>query len=77
MFQWSYFFMSVLLGFGFGYSSPAVPRGRKPDPAWHDPLGFFCILFIFGSFSFGLFWVIVTAIEIGVGYYFGKKIAGG
>jgi len=76
MFQWSYFFLYALLGFGAGYSSPNVSRGGKPNPTWHDPLMFICILCFFGSFLFGPFWVIVTAIEMGVGYYFGKKIAG-
>jgi hypothetical protein len=77
MFQWSYFFLYVVLGFATGYTNPAVPHGReKPISAL---FGVFVIISIVGFistvFTFGIFWGIVTAIEIGVGYYFGRKIA--
>ena len=77
MFQWSYFFLYVALGFATGYTNPAVPHGReKPISALFGVFALISIVGFIGSVStFGIFWGIVTAIELGIGYYFGRKIA--
>ena len=79
MFQWSYFILCIVLGFTTGYTNPAVPHGReKPISALFRVFVLISIVGFIGSvFIFGIFWGIVTALEIGVGYYFGRKIAVG
>ena len=77
MFQWHYFFIFVFLGFCCGYTNPDVPPHRiKPVS------NFFAIVVLVtfistlvNLFTFGFFWVILTIIEIGIGYLIGRKIS--
>ncbi|MDC3125065.1 hypothetical protein OA500_00840 [Gammaproteobacteria bacterium] len=77
MFQFSYFFLFVAIGFASGYTNPDVPdHRRKPISIIFGVIsiiGF--ILIIWSAFSFGFFWGIISALEFWLGYHFGRKIS--
>lgn len=77
MFQWHYFFIFVALGFACGYTNPAVPAHRtKPiENFWWLIVLITVISTIINFATFGFFWGLLTLVEIGIGYFIGRKIS--
>lgn len=77
MFQWHYFFLFIFLGFACGYTNPQVPTHRyKPISNIFGLISIITFVgFIWNIFEFGIFWGILTALEIWVGYILGRKLS--
>ncbi len=77
MFQWHYFFLFVFLGFICGFADPRVPEHRiRVIQNYYGIITLFTfIALIWSIFTFGIFWGILTLVEIWVGYYFGRQVA--
>jgi hypothetical protein len=77
MFQWSYFFLYVGLGFGVGLSQNTVDRGSDRRPI--DSFALYFIIALLGSLlwnfiTFGFSWGVLSVIEGIAGYFLGQKV---
>tara|TARA_B100001989_G_scaffold239708_1_gene204141 strand:- start:382 stop:624 length:243 start_codon:yes stop_codon:yes gene_type:complete len=77
MFQWQYFFLFIFLGFLGGFSDPRVPphKIRGIQDYYSFIVLFLFISLIWSIFTFGIFWGILSLIEIWAGYFFGRKVS--
>jgi hypothetical protein len=77
MFQWHYFFLFIFLGFLCGFADPRVPDHRKRGiQNYYAVIGFFTLIaLIWSIFTFGIFWGILSLVEIWIGYFFGRQAA--
>tara|TARA_A100001015_G_scaffold121209_1_gene134397 strand:- start:6392 stop:6634 length:243 start_codon:yes stop_codon:yes gene_type:complete len=77
MFQWHYFIIYIFLGFACGYSNPNVPNNRfKPlNKFFWLIVAVTTLAVLVNLYNFGFFWGFLSSVEVGIGYFLGRKLS--